>query len=66
MFKENGRADRPANTERASSNKKEFVCRACKKRRVVLSVEFGEQVICKCGNQMEESYEEWIKTYRHV
>ena len=60
MFKENGRASRATNAERASAsaNKKEFVCRACKRRKAVLRVEFGEQIICKCGKIMEESYEE--------
>lgn len=58
MFTANGRTGKRASKERASIKGKEFACTACGKRKRVTSVEFGEEILCECGNSMSESYEE--------
>jgi hypothetical protein len=59
MFKANGRVGKERlSKERASAKGKEFACTVCDKRKQVANVEFGEQVLCECGNPMIESYEE--------
>ena len=57
MYKENGRTGRGDYKAEASHEGKEFICSACNKRKRVLRVEFGETVMCDCGNWMDERYE---------
>jgi len=59
MFKTNGRVGKSTidNSDKASIKGKEFVCSACGEKKYVVNVEFGELVLCDCGNPMEESYE---------
>lgn len=54
MFKENGRTKRSVNKEMAS--KKVFICTdpECRKKKEVMNVEFGEEILCECGKSMVE------------
>lgn len=56
MFTANGRArkSRARKAEASIKRSKEFVCGACEKSKRVTNVEFGEQIICECGNTMYE------------
>jgi len=58
MFTANGRTGRKTTEEVASIKGKEFICANCGKRKRILNVEFGEQILCVCGKPMAESYEE--------
>lgn len=56
MFATNGRAGKRTTDKsaRASIRGKEFVCAACGKRKRVTNVEFGEAIVCSCGQSMQE------------
>ena len=56
MFKTNGRQKRPEAREKASNSKKVFICTdsQCGKKKEVRDVEFGEEVLCECGQGMIE------------
>lgn len=59
MFTANGRAGKSSTRKtKVSLSGKEFACTACGKRKRLTNVEFGEAVVCECGNTMVESYEE--------
>ncbi len=54
MFSANGRTKRRTETGSKTTsvrrNWKEFSCTICNKRKTLTNVEFGEQVLCDCGN----------------
>ena len=55
MFKANGREKRSKIEEHAGLKGKTFVCPDCESTRVILGVEFGEQVMCNnCKINMKE------------
>ena len=58
MFKENGRVSKPIDTETSNVVGKEFVCKSCGKITRVTNVEFGEELLCECGEPMVETYED--------
>lgn len=58
MFKENGRLGEKVSKDKASINGKEFICSTCGKTKSVSNVEFGEEVLCECGQTMIENNEE--------
>ncbi len=56
MFKENGRAGKPANKETSSTKGKTFECPKCQASRTLANVEFGEAVYClSCDAKMDEA-----------
>lgn len=55
MFKANGREKRSEIKEHAGLKGKTFICPECESTRVILGVEFGEQVQCtQCNKNMVE------------
>jgi hypothetical protein len=54
MFTANGRTSKRTNKERASTKGKVFICTVCDKSKRIANVEFGEEVLCECGNPMVE------------
>lgn len=57
MYTANGRVGkRPTDkATKASVTGKEFQCSACGKKLYLTNVEFGETVVCTCGNTMEDN-----------